>query len=343
MNRKNILYFNIASDINNVSLGFVMDWIKEFSKSFESIDVISLNKSEINPLSRNVKVYGINKKNKLDKFLKIRKITRNLVSQKNYELSFFHMTPLLLITTWDILKKNNINSILWYTHPKPKSILDKLTLRLATLLSNQLVTASSSSFPYNSKKLKVVGHGINYENFFNIKNSLQNKNFLILSRISMSKNIEYSINEFLNSSFKNEMLTVIGSPLTKQDAIYFEKLKLEFCNNLNIKFKEKIPHNQLAEELQNYSFHINATEQGFYDKTVLETMAAGLINFYANQDYDQHFENVLTRFNPIKGGLTNCLNEIYKLEETELIKIIIYNQKSIKNESINSIVSRILN
>ena len=72
-------------------------------------------------------------------------------------------------------------------------------------------------------------------------------------------------------------------------------------------------------------------------------MAAGLINFYANQDYDKHFENVLTRFNTIKGGLTNCLNEIYKLEETELIKIILYNQKSIKNESIDSIVSRILN
>ena len=83
MSNKNILYFNIASDINNVSLGFVMDWMKEFSKSFESIDVISLNKSEITPFTRNVKVYGINKKNKLNKFLKIRKITRDLVSQKD--------------------------------------------------------------------------------------------------------------------------------------------------------------------------------------------------------------------------------------------------------------------
>ena len=343
MNRKNILYFNIATDINNVSLGFVIDWMREFSKSFESIDVISLNKGEITTINRNVKVYGINKNNKLNKFIKIRKLTRDLASHKNYELSFFHMTPLLLIATWDILKKNNIISILWYTHPKPKKILNILTLRLATLLSYKIVTASNSSFPYRTKKLKVIGHGINYEYFFNNKNTIQNKNFLILSRISVSKNIKYSINEFLNSSFKNEKLTVIGSPLTKQDAIYFEQLKLEFSKNINIKFKEKIPHNQLANELQNYSFHINATKQGFYDKTVLETMAAGLINFYANKDYDKHFENFLTRFNPIKGELTNCLNEIYKLEETELLKIIIYNQKSIKNESIDSIVSRILN
>lgn len=76
MNRKNILYFNIATDINNVSLGFVIDWMREFSKSFESIDVISLNKGEITNINRNVKVYGINKNNKLNKFIKIRSLLK---------------------------------------------------------------------------------------------------------------------------------------------------------------------------------------------------------------------------------------------------------------------------
>ena len=31
--------------------------------------------------------------------------------------------------------------------------------------------------------------------------------------------------------------------------------------------------------MNNYSFHINATPSGFYDKSVLEAISAGLFNF----------------------------------------------------------------
>ena len=117
------------------------------------------------------------------------------------------MSPLLLLMTkFYSLKK--FPTILWYTHPKPKEFSKKIILIMSLFFCDKVVTASNSSFPYKSNKLNVVGHAIDYEQFLNKRQELLNKEFLILSRISKSKNIEFAIDGFLNSKFKNNLISV---------------------------------------------------------------------------------------------------------------------------------------
>ena len=348
MNNKNLLYLNLAVDEEDVSLGFANTWIKQFSNKFENVDIITLNKSDESiGTNKKVNVYGLLKSDntsRISKFLKIRKTIRELTSTTTYDLCFSHMSPLLLLMTkFYSLKK--FPTILWYTHPKPKEFSKKIVLIMSLFFCNKIVTASNSSFPYKSKKLNVVGHAIDYEQFLNKRGKLLNKEFLILSRISKSKNLEVAIDGFLKSKFSNHNISIVGDAVTKEDAEYRNKLSKKYKSNKNVTFLGKIPHKNLPALINKYSFHINATPEGFYDKSVLEAISGGLFSFYANKDYDKHFKKDMhfyTKFELDQRSLTDILNSVYDQEDKNILRIIKYGQLSVSNESIQTIFDRIV-
>jgi glycosyltransferase involved in cell wall biosynthesis len=348
MNNKNLLYLNLALDDEDVSLGFANTWVKQFSNKFENIDIITLNKSNANIASNNkVNIYGLLKDDntsKISKFLLIRKTIKELTSTSSYDLCFSHMSPLLLLMTkFYSLKK--FPTILWYTHPKPKEFSKKIILILSLFFCDKVVTASNSSFPYKSNKLNVVGHAIDYEQFLNKRRGLLNKEFLILSRISKSKNLEVAIDGFLKSKFSKHNISIIGDAVTKEDSEYKNKLSKKYEGNKNVIFLGKIPHRDLPSLMNKYTYHINATPEGFYDKSVLEAISNGLFSLYANKDYDKHFKKdmqFLTKFELNQRSLADVLNSVYEQEDKNILKIIEYSQLSVSNESIQTIFERIV-
>ncbi len=348
MIRKNLLYLNLSVDEKDVSLGFAKTWTNQFSKKFENVDIITLKKPAENTEYQNVKIYGISdndKSTKLNKYIQIKNIIQKLTAETNYDFCFSHMSPLLLVLTRIYSKNKKTPKVLWYTHPKPKEFSKRLILRLGLIFSNKVVTASNSSFPYKSKKIEIIGHAIDYELFHSERENLLNKDFIILSRISQSKNIEYAVDCFLNSKFKNNLITILGDSVTSQDKEYKEFLKNKYKDNYNVFFKGKVPHASLPSVLKNYSFHINATPFGFYDKSVLETLSAGLFNFYSNTDYNKLFNENLITFTNFKlnsSSLTEKLNLVFDLEEEILLEIVKLGQKNISNESIKTIFDRVI-
>jgi len=348
MNNKNLLYLNLAVDDEDVSLGFANTWIKQFSNKFENVDIITLNKSNENiGTNKKVNIYGLLKgdnTSRISKFLKIRKTIKELTSTTSYDLCFSHMSPLLLLMTkFYGLKK--FPTILWYTHPKPKEFSKKIVLIMSLFFCNKVVTASNSSFPYKSNKLNVVGHAIDYEQFLNKRGKVLNKEFLILSRISKSKNLEVAIDGFLKSKFSNHNISIVGDAVSKEDVEYRNKLSKKYELNKNVIFLGKIPHKDLPSLMNKYSFHINATPEGFYDKSVLEAISGSLFSLYANKDYekkkkkDMHY---LTKFEINQRSLSDVLNSLYEQEDKNILRIIEYGQLSVANESIQTIFERIV-
>ena len=348
MNNKNLLYLNLAVDDEDVSLGFANTWFKQFSNKFENIDIITLNKSDENIVTNNkVNIYGLLKDDntsRISKFLLLRKTIKDLTSTSSDDLCFSHMSPLLiLMTKFYSLKK--FPTILWYTHSKPKEFSKKIVLIMSLLFCDKVVTASNSSFPYKSNKLSVVGHAIDYEQFLNKREELLNKEFLILSRVSKSKNLEVAIDGFLNSKFSKHSISIIGDAVTKEDLEYKNKLSKKYEDNKNVIFLGKIPHKDLPSLMNKFTYHINATPEGFYDKSVLETISNGLFNLYANQDYDKHFKkdmHFLTKFELNQRSLTDVLNSVYEQEDKNILRIIEYSQLSVSKESIQTIFERIV-
>ncbi len=349
MTKKKLLYLNLSTNEKDISLGFSNSWLSKFADKFESVDLISLNKSSNHQTEfKNVNIFGITESEnlkKIDKYLKIKNLIKDLTQKNDYAICFSHMSPLLSIIANLYNKNNKTISILWYTHPTPKELIKKFVLYMSLIFNNKIVTASESSFPYSSKKVNVIGHAIDYDSFLIKKTTISNNDFVILSRISKSKNLELSIDCFLQSKFNKDSITVIGDAVTAADMEYKAFLTEKYRTNNNVIFKGMIPHKDLPDVLKSYSYHINSTPQGFYDKSVLETLAAGIYNFYLNDDYDKHFDTKLlkyTKFSYKQNSLVELLNKVYELNENKILEIISLAQNSISNESIETISDRVL-
>ena len=349
MNKEKLLYLNLSTNEKDISLGFSNSWLSKFADEFESVDLISLNKSSNNQTEfKNVNIFGIEESenlSKIDKFIKLKNLVKGLTQKNDYAICFSHMSPLLsIIANWYNKNKKTI-SILWYTHPMPKELIKKIVLYISLFFNNQIVTASESSFPYFSKKVNVIGHAIDYDAFLNKKTNISNNDFVILSRISKSKNLELSIDCFLKSKFNQNSITVIGDVVTDADIEYKAYLTEKYRTKNNVVFKGMIPHKELPNVLKSYSYHINSTPPGFYDKSVLETLAAGIYNFYLNADYDKHFDpNSIkyTKFLSEHNSLTELLNSVYEMNENKILEIISFAQNSVSKETINTISDRVL-
>jgi hypothetical protein len=256
------------------------------------------------------------------------------------------MTTSLTLVSSTIFKFNNLQSILWYTHKGPTTFIKKIVLYLGALFSDRIITASENSFPLRFKKVTSIGHAINYEDFYRSRINTESKDFLILSRISRSKNIDESIQGFLNSVYgESQSITIVGGPLTKQDVEYESYLKNKYSVYSNIRFAGSIPHPNLSKYIDKTRFHINNTPKGFYDKSVLETLSGGIINFYMNSEYDKNIHpeylNIL-KFDGTKDDLTKSINLISELEKDFLIEIIQFSQEKVKDESLKTLHQRIL-
>ena len=106
-----------------------------------------------------------------------------------------------------------------------------------------------------------------------------------------------------------------------------------------------IPHKNLINKISNLSFHINNTEQGFFDKSVLETMSHGLINFYSNSDYDELLPEKYVnkfKFDGTSESLSNKISNIGNLKKHEINEIISYSQSKLDKQSVNNLVERVL-
>ena len=349
---KKVLVLNISTDSNNTSLGFAISWLNAFAKKFDEVHVISLSKGSDDELEKNVIVTSVdNELGRISKVINLFKLINKLTKLNKYEFCLSHMSSLMIIISSPILKIRKIKSIFWYTHKGPNDYLKKLFLLKASIYSNKIITASKNSFPYkkffnNKSKLHVIGHAIKFNEFYRKVNSFDGKNFVIISRISKSKKIDESISGFLSSQKgSSHKLSVIGGPLSSEDKIYFEKIKLKYASHENISFLGSMPHKNLINEISDFSFHINNTEKGFYDKSVLETMSNGLINFYSNSDYDELLPEEYKdkfKFDGTPESLSNKISDIGNLKKDEIIKIINFSQSKLEKQSVSNLVERVL-
>ena len=341
-----ILVLNIATDSKDTSLGFAISWLNEFSKNYLEVDVITLNKGDTSALNENINIYEINKnKSKLFAVSNFYKTINLLTKKNNYRYCFSHMSAIMMLASYPVLLMRKLKSIFWYTHAGPKNLFNKLILLKATLFASKIITASENSYPLKSKKVTPIGHAIDYKTFYKKIDSFSKKDFAIVSRISKSKNIEESIEGFINSSAsKSSSILIIGGPLTNEDEDYYEYLLNIYKEHKNVSFIGPVPHSELVNYLKNVSFHINNTDKGFYDKSVLETSVNGIINFYKNIDYDKNIaskyqENL--KFDGSPSDLSNKISSIFSLDQKEFLKIIEHSQEEIKNESLDTLLKRI--
>lgn len=339
-----LLLFNLSVNTKNPALSFKIGWIKELSKKFSKIEVITLDKGEF-ILPTNVSVYNIDDfgSNKLSRTICLYAKFFFLIIRLRPNYCFSHMNPLFIAMSGAFLKIFGINTSLWYAHP---SINTKL--KIAGFFSDTIITSLKSSYPIKHSNCQVIGQAIDTKLFSNKPvNKSQVLPIIFVGRVSRSKRIDLLIENFKRLGNIQNQLHIYGPEITNDDQSYKLEL-LEIIEKLNLKgkvlFKGSVDRKSLPKIYSNSIMHINLTQKGFGDKVALESMSCSIPTIYANSDFNEFIPTEISKHLYFENDLSEKIKALLALDESKRNEIGIKLHGIIeKNHSLSSLGDRLFN
>ncbi len=290
-------------DATDSNLGFFVQWIEALSKRME-ITVIAneVHRDARGYLAGNIHIESLGKErgaSRISRFRSYRRLLREHLPK--VDGIFFHMCPEYVLAAGMLPKSFGKKTLLWYVHRE-------VTWRLlgAAFLVDKIFTASEKSCRLQSKKIEVVGHGIDTKIFSPRAHPSADPSALRLitvGRISPVKDIRTLILGFLNLKKRlpavSLRLAILGEPITESDKRYEAELKgLKAVSPGQFVWGRahhgNVPEFYLSVESGRTVF-VHASRTGSIDKAVLEALAAGLPVFTSSEAFPEEIPGV-TKF-----------------------------------------------
>lgn len=252
-------------DTKDPVLGFFVRWIEEFAKHVERIEVICL-KEGAHTLPANVHVYSLGKEKGVSRGRYVLNFYRYIwCLRRDYDAVFVHMNPEYVILGGLLWRLWGKRITFWYTH---KSVNGKL--RLAVFLVNSIFTASKESFRLRTKKLRIMGHGIDVNLFSFDERVVRGDAVLSAGRLSPTKRHDLVIRAAKH--FPYEVRIVGDGP----EKYHLEHLTEDLLLTTRVHFLGSHTQEQLREEYRRAGVFVHVSETGSLDKVVIEALACGL-------------------------------------------------------------------
>lgn len=278
-------------------LGCLHTWLMEISKQTDELYIVSLEKKPVES-EKNIKTYSLGKEcgfNKIRLLYNFNKIISGILLKRKVNLVFVLMCPDYVFPVAPYAKIMGIPIVMWYAHGNIN-----FKLKIAHFLVDRVLSSSKDGFRLKSKKLTIVGQGIDL-NRFNIQNPeskvWNNGKKIILSvgRISPIKNYEMLIkaaNILVNhKNIKNIEFRIIGDIPFASQKEYFDflkdkvkRLKLESY----LKFIGPVTYRGIHDYYQNCDLFVSSSNTGSLDKVILEAMASGKITLTSNEAFSNY-------------------------------------------------------
>lgn len=146
-----ILVITEKLDKNDESAGFFHGRLADFATKCDKLIVLVLENKSHN-LPAGVKILSLGKEKGLSKLFYVLNFYKYIFSHLfEYDRVFIHRNPLYIVLGGIFWRLSGKEITLWYSHA-----YSDWTLRLAVMLANKVISPSRNSFPFKTKKLKVL-------------------------------------------------------------------------------------------------------------------------------------------------------------------------------------------
>ncbi|MES2953248.1 MAG: glycosyltransferase family 4 protein [Patescibacteria group bacterium] len=291
-----ILIVTQKIDRTDAILGFMHEWIREFAKQTEGVVAIGLGVGEYE-LPLNVKVASLGKEGSRLKIQGFRKIQYTLrfwwliwKHRNEYDAVFVHMNQVYVILGAPIWKLLGKKVSLWYAHGHVPA-----SLHIAEKLTDLIFTSTKSGCRLASKKIRVIGQGIDIQKFkaggsrFKVQGS-RKFNIVTVGRIAASKGVETLVDAvaILKEGGRLVRAEVVGGPVVAADNAYFEQIQKQVREKgleRDFSFPGPVANRDLPVRLQDADLFVNMGKTGSLDKAVPEAMATELPVLTSNEAF----------------------------------------------------------
>jgi len=313
-------------EINDDVLGFFHGWLLEFAKHCEKLTVICLEKGEFS-LPDNVEVLSLGKEGGESRLKYVWRFYKYIFQKRgDYDKVFVHMNTEYAVLGGLFWRLGGKEASLWYVH---KAVSYKL--RLGEKFMKNIFTAGKDSCRINSRKIKIVGHGIDVKKFTARPDTAKIYDLIYVGRISQIKNQKLLIRavDILVSARKLTGLKVglIGRTITEKDQVYLNELKLlveesGLCDNIS--FVGAVPNMETVKYYNQAKISVNLCPTGGVDKAVLESMACEIPVIAFNKAFREIFgerSDLLLLDQPDEEELAGKILRLLNLPAAEKISL----------------------
>jgi glycosyltransferase involved in cell wall biosynthesis len=190
-----------------------------------------------------------------------------------------HMIPAYVLLAAPLVRPRGTPLLLWYTHWKASR-----TLRGAEKLATSIVSVDRRSFPFESRKVRPIGHGIDVDEFkCTDRAGRKGLQALVLGRYSPAKGIETILRGV--RQVDGAEVTLHGVALNELERRHRSDLE-----RLGVHLGEAVPRAEVPGLFARADVLVNNMEAGAPDKVVYEAAAACLPVLASNPVFDELFD-----------------------------------------------------
>ncbi len=333
-----LIVFTQKIDKDDTTLGFFHDWVIRLSNKFEFVHIICLSLGEYD-MPENVKIYSLGKEKGVSKIGYIINLFKYLYELNgSYDRVFVHMNQEYVLLTGLYWKIRGIPVYFWRNHPSG-SILTYISI----FLSSKVFCTSTKSFTARFSKTVIMPAGINTDVFKQDPSFIRKKySVCMIGRISPVKHIEIALEAFniLNKEGAQVSLSIIGD-VPQINFNYNEELKQYIeVNNLSkvVTLKSGVTLKDLPEVYGSFEICLNLTEEGSFDKTIVEAASCGTIPLVSSSSFRNLLPDVCIT-DTVPENIAYAIKRL--IDPTEQIKIQKDLEKFVLSQSLSSLMSKI--
>lgn len=316
----NLLIFNLATDADDPLLGFTTAWVNRLAADYEHVDIITMRAGRL-ALADNVAVYSVGKEqgySEARRGVRFYGLLNHLLRERSYAACFAHMMPLFAAMGAPLLRARGVPVTLWYTHRQAHR-----TLRLATAASHRIVTAASDSFPLQTAKLRVIGHGIDTDFFAPDSGAGTGSGaptVVHVARLMPIKHQATLIHALVD--LPDARAVFIGDVPPGKDQAYRHELET-LASSLGVAprvtFTGNLPPDAVRDWLRRATVAVNLSPPGLFDKAALESMAVAVPTLVSSPAFDDLLGDARLRLSAPddSAALTTRLRDLLLLPAAE--------------------------
>lgn len=216
-----------------------------------------------------------------------------LAWQHRSEVCFIHMAANWAFLAAPALRLLRLPVLMWYAHGRVT-----WQLRLAHQCVNRVVTSTVTAFRVPSTKVRIIGQGVDTDLFTIPAYTAERHAILYVGRISRVKRIDLMI-ETMEQLHRIDAtlpirLKLIGPTITDEDGAYEQYLRQQIWEHglqNRIEFVGFVPQRAIPELYRQAWLHLNLSETGSMDKTVLEALSCGCPVLTSNPAFNELLSN----------------------------------------------------